>query len=179
MRKLLHKKSVPEDNKTPLDLPNLEQVELSSGRNFVKDLLKESLSKLDEEELKGHTFTRWELGACWIQHLQDQKKSDKEKKRSPEKAKNEVKVEGLGTSLRSLKNKKNINGSKDDLKPDNLGKTANAINEDVDNVVLPPPGSQLEVNANENEVALRKLITDDAFTRLKESETGLHCKVVS
>lgn len=109
----------------------------------------------------------------------DQKKSDKEKKLSAEKTKNEVKVEGLGTSLRSLKNKKNINGSKDDLQPDNLRKTANAINEEVDNVVLPSPESQLEVNANENEVALRRLITDDAFTRLKESETGLHCKVVS
>lgn len=177
MRKLLHKKSVPEDNKTLLDLQNLNHVELSSDREFVKDLLKESLSKLDEEEQKGHTFTRWELGACWIQHLQDQKKSDKEKKLSSEKTKNEVKVEGLGTSLRSLKYKKNIVGSKDNLQPDNLSMTASDVNGEVDNVVLPSPTSQQEVNANENEVELRRLITDDAFTRLKESETGLHCKV--
>uniref|UniRef100_A0A164TYR7 Clu domain-containing protein n=1 Tax=Daucus carota subsp. sativus TaxID=79200 RepID=A0A164TYR7_DAUCS len=176
LRKLLHKKSVPEDNKTLLDLQNLNHVELSSDREFVKDLLKESLSKLDEEEQKGHTFTRWELGACWIQHLQDQKKSDKEKKLSSEKTKNEVKVEGLGTSLRSLKYKKNIVGSKDNLQPDNLSMTASDVNGEVDNVVLPSPASQQEVNANENEVELRRLITDDAFTRLKESETGLHCK---
>lgn len=179
MRKLLHKKSTPEDNKTLLELQNLDHVELSSGLNFVRDLLKDSLGKLDEEEPKGHTFTRWELGACWIQHLQDQKKSEKEKKLSAEKTKNEVKVEGLGTSLRSLKNKKNINGGKDDLQPDNLRMTANAVNGDVDSVVLPYPESQLEVNANENELALRKLMSDDAFTRLKETETGLHCKVVS
>ncbi|KAL8118949.1 protein REDUCED CHLOROPLAST COVERAGE 1-like [Apium graveolens] len=176
LRKLLHKKSTPEDNKTLLDLKNLDHVELNSGCNFVRDLLKDSLSKLDEEEPKGHTFTRWELGACWIQHLQDQKKSEKEKKLSAEKTKNEVKVEGLGTSLRSLKNKRNINGSKDDLQPDNVRMTANAINGDVDSVVLPSPESQLEVNANENELALRKLMTDDAFTRLKETETGLHCE---
>lgn len=158
----------------------MDHAKISSAENFVKNLLKESLSKLDEEELQGHTFLRWELGACWIQHLQDQKKLEKETKLSSEKKKNEVKVEGLGTSLRSIKNKKKkLDGSKDELLPDNLKSTANGNNGEVDNIRLPSPESQLEVNSNENEVALRRLITDDAFTRLKESETGLHSKVVA
>lgn len=162
------------------DLQNLEHNEINFARTFVENIFKESLGKLDEEELQGHTFLRWELGACWIQHLQDQKKMEKEKKLPAEKTKNEVKVEGLGTSLRSIKNKKkNLNGSKDEVLPDNLRLAANGVNGEIDNVMLPFLKPQLEVNANENEVELRMLITDDAFTRLKESETGLHCKVVA
>ncbi|KAK1374002.1 Clu domain-containing protein [Heracleum sosnowskyi] len=179
LRKLLHKRTAPEENKMLPDLQNLEHAKITSAEKFVENLLKESLTKLDEEELQGHTFLRWELGACWIQHLQDQKKleMEKEKKLSAEKTKNEVKVEGLGASLRSIKNKKrNLNGSKDELLPDNLKLTANGKNGEIDNIMLPSPESQLEVNSNENEVALRRLMTDDAFTRLKESETGLHRK---
>ncbi|XP_074326348.1 protein REDUCED CHLOROPLAST COVERAGE 1-like [Apium graveolens] len=177
LRKLLHKRTDPEDNKMLPDLQNLEHAKFSSADKFVENLLKESLSKLDEEILQGHTFLRWELGACWIQHLQDQKKLEKEKKLSIEKTKNEVKVEGLGTSLRSMKNKnKNLNGSKDELLPDNLKLTANGNHGEIDNIMLSSPESRLEVNSSENEVELRRLITDDAFTRLKESETGLHSK---
>lgn len=162
------------------DLQNLEHAKISSAEKFVENLFKESLSKLDEEDLQGHTFLRWELGACWIQHLQDQKKLEKEKKLSAEKTKKEVKVEGLGTSLQSIKNKKkDLNGIKDELLPDNSKLTASGNNGKIDNIMLPYLESQLEVNSNENEVALRRLISDDAFTRLKESETGLHSKVVA
>lgn len=152
-----------------------EYAEINSAQKFVENILKESLSKLDEEELKGHTCLRWELGACWIQHLQDEKKSENVKKLSAEKTKSEVEVEGLGTSLRSIRNKK----KKPNRSKDNLSLTANGINGEIDNIILPSSESQLEVNTNENEVALRRLITDDAFTRLKESGTGLHCKVVA
>ncbi|GMH19117.1 hypothetical protein Nepgr_020958 [Nepenthes gracilis] len=61
---------------------------------------------LQEEKVEADNFVRWELGACWLQHLQDQKNSEKDKKPSIEKAKSEMRVQGLGTSLRSLKNKK-------------------------------------------------------------------------
>ncbi|GJZ65556.1 hypothetical protein Tco_0622252 [Tanacetum coccineum] len=72
-----------------------------------------------------------ELGACWIQHLQVQKKIKKEKKVSTEKGKNELKAEGLGTPLRSLKNKKK------DLEGNNTGsKAVDAVNGEVENFVL-------------------------------------------
>lgn len=176
---LLHKRTAPEDNKTLSNSQNFESEELSSSRDFVKKLLKESLHKLQEEEAEGHIFTRWELGACWIQHLQDQNKTEKDKKLSGEKTKNVMKVEGLGTPLRSLKNKKkNVDGTKGELQSKNLKSIANGVNGEVGSIMLPLAESQLETNANENELALRRLLTDAAFTRLKESETGLHCKVV-
>ncbi|KAJ0831155.1 putative tetratricopeptide-like helical domain superfamily, CLU central domain-containing protein [Helianthus annuus] len=44
----------------------------------------------------------------------------------------------------------------------------------LENSVLDFAESQLEANATENEAALKKLLSDAAFTRLKESDTGLH-----
>ncbi|GJT00561.1 protein TSS [Tanacetum coccineum] len=83
--------------------------------------------------------------------------------------KNELKVEGLGTPLRSLKNKKK------DSEGNNMeSKADDAVNGEVENYVLNLAESQLEASATENESALKKLLSDAAFTRLKESETGLH-----
>ncbi|CAI9292085.1 unnamed protein product [Lactuca saligna] len=158
LRLLLHKK-------TSSILPNLkrsEGQELVTSRVLVEKLLKESLMKLQEECVECDKFTRWELGACWIQHLQDQQKTEKDKKASTEK----VKVEGLGTSLRSLKNKKkDLEGST---------KVVDVVNGEVENSVL--EFAVESPNSDENEKALKKLLSDAAFTRLKESETGLHCK---
>ncbi|KAI3711468.1 hypothetical protein L2E82_41577 [Cichorium intybus] len=164
LRLLLHKR-------TNSILPNLkksESEELGTCRVLVEKLLKESLMKLEEESVEADKFTRWELGACWIQHLQDQKKTEKDKKASNEKVKNEVKVEGLGTTLRSLKNKKKeLEGST---------KAVDVVNGDVENSVLDFTESQLQANSTENENALKNMLSDAAFTRLKDSETGLHCK---
>lgn len=170
---LLHKKSASQQNNVTLQLKTSESEELITSQLFVENLIKESLSKLQEECVSSDAFTRWELGACWIQHLQDQKKTEKDKKASSEKGKNEMKVEGLGTPLRSLKNKKK------DSEGNNMeSKAVDAVNGEVENSLLGFAESQLQVNATENEVALKNLLSDAAFTRLKESETGLHCKVV-
>ncbi|KAA8520744.1 hypothetical protein F0562_014984 [Nyssa sinensis] len=175
LRLLLHKRTASEHNKTAQYSQTLECEELSSARAFVERLLEESLTRLQEEEVTGDVFVRWELGACWIQHLQDQKSTEKDKKPSSEKAKKEMKVEGLGTPLRSLKNnKKNLDGNNTKLQSENS--VADVVNGEVKTAVSPSIESQLETDANENELALRRLLSDAAFTRLKESETGLHRK---
>ncbi|MFS7932088.1 putative clustered mitochondria protein [Helianthus anomalus] len=169
LRLLLHKKTSQHNNV----LPNLKRSgseELSASRGLVQRLIKESLHKLQEECVGTDNFTRWELGACWIQHLQDQKKTEKDKKVSTKKGKNEIKVEGLGTPLRSLKNKKK------DSEGSNIESKVADVNGEVENSVLDFAESQLEANATENEAALKKLLSDAAFTRLKESDTGLHRK---
>ena len=141
--------------------------------------MEKSLAKLQEEEVKGDIFVRWELGANWMQHLQDQKNTEKDKKPSSEKPKKEMKVEGLGTPLRSLKNsKKNSDGSIMKLQSENSKSDAVVNNGEAENVVSPSVQSQLETIANENELVLKRLLSDAAFTRLKESETGLHRKVM-
>ncbi|GKD87796.1 protein TSS, partial [Tanacetum coccineum] len=64
--------------------------------------------------------------------------------------KNELKVEGLGMPLRSLKNKKK------DSEGNNMeSKADDAVNGEVENYVLNLAESQLEASATENESALK------------------------
>lgn len=139
--------------------------------------MQDSLAKLREEERDLDAFVRWELGACWIQHLQDQKKTEKEKKPSNEKTKNEMKVEGLGTPLKSLKNKKKtLDGSTADQQTENIKSATDEVKDEAEKT-LNVTESQLDSGSSENELMLKSMLSDAAFSRLKESETGLHAKV--
>ncbi|XP_022770584.1 protein TSS isoform X2 [Durio zibethinus] len=169
LRLLLHKTIPSELNKPALPSQILEHEELSSSQVLVERLLEESLAKLEEEELEEKPFVRWELGACWIQHLQDQNNTEKDKKPSGEKPKNEMKVEGLGTPLRSLKNKKNSDGNM-------VSGNSNSHPDAVENVTAASIESQLETSSRDDELVLKRKLSEEAFARLKESETGLHCK---
>ncbi|KAF4384572.1 hypothetical protein F8388_003879 [Cannabis sativa] len=172
LRLLLHRTPASEHNKPTSDSQTWDLEELSASRAFVEKLLEESLAKLEQEDVKLDQFVRWELGACWIQHLQDQKNADKDKKPSTEKARNEMKVEGLGTPLRSLRNKKKVDGSNVKMqleKPD-------GITAEAEGATSPSIEFNVEISGKENELALKRLLSDEAFIRLKESDTGLHCK---
>lgn len=176
MRLLLHNTQASEHYKLGSDFQTLEHQELSVSCGFVEKLLEDSLVKLEQEGIISDQFVRWELGACWIQHLQDQKNTDKDKKPSSEKARNDMKVEGLGTPLRSLKNKKKIEGNNVKFQPENLWSPADGTTVEAETATS--PSVEVETTAKENELALKKLLSDAAFARLKESETGLHCKVI-
>ncbi|XP_051146563.1 protein REDUCED CHLOROPLAST COVERAGE 1 [Andrographis paniculata] len=179
LRMLLHENATPEQNKLILQSHTSDCEELDSSCLFVERLLEDSLTKLQEEESRNDAFVRWELGACWIQHLQDQKKTEKEKKPSNEKTKNQMKVEGLGTPLKSLKNrKKNSNGGTTDLQPENFKSVADEVKDEAKIAMADMVGSQPDTSAGENEQTLKTLLSDDAFARLKESDTGLHAKSV-
>ncbi|KAL4326045.1 hypothetical protein GQ457_11G001660 [Hibiscus cannabinus] len=167
LRFLLHKTIPSELNMPALPSQVLEHEELNSSQVSIERLLEESLAKLEEEELEEKPFVRWELGACWIQYLQDQN-TQKDKKSSGEKPKNEMKLGGLGTPLRSLKNKKKSDG---DIGSGN----SNSHPDAVENVTTASIESQLETSSRDEPVLKRKL-SEEAFTRLKESETGLHLK---
>lgn len=149
-----------------------ESEEISSSRESVKRILEESLIKLEEQNIEGDSFIRWELGACWIQHLQDLKKSEKEKKAHTMKTKDEIKVEGLGIHLKSLKNRKQNNLQSESFKP-----VADSVDGRSEKDIFPSEDSQRETDANRNQLMLKSLLSDDGFTRLKESKTGLHLKV--
>ncbi|TYH38821.1 hypothetical protein ES332_D12G136400v1 [Gossypium tomentosum] len=169
LRLLLHKTKPSEPNKPASPSKILEHEEPSSSQISVEGLLEESIAKLEEEELKQEPFVRWELGACWIQHLQDQKNTEKDKKPSRERPKNEMKVEGLGTPLRSLKNKKKTDG--------NVGSVnSNSHPGAVEKVTGAPMASTLQTNSRDGELVLKSKLSEEAFARLKESDTGLHCK---
>ncbi|KAL0379395.1 UNVERIFIED_CONTAM: protein TSS [Sesamum angustifolium] len=175
LRLLLHRNTTLEQNKLTLHSRTLEGEEVDSSQAFVERLLEDSLTKLQEEELEKDAFVRWELGACWVQNLQDQKKTEKDKKPSNEKAKNELKVEGLGTPLKSLKNRKK-NSDRADLQPENFKSAAEEVKDDAEKTMANVNGSHIDTGANEAELILKTLLSDAAFARLRESETGLHAK---
>uniref|UniRef100_A0A0D3GQ78 Clu domain-containing protein n=1 Tax=Oryza barthii TaxID=65489 RepID=A0A0D3GQ78_9ORYZ len=186
LRMLLNDANSTGEKKT-LNLPqNNKQEELIAAHSFVENLLKESLQKLEEEESEKQSFMRWELGACWVQHLQDQKNSDKDKKQGGEKEKKKVvdksaketKIEGLGKPLKALKHSKNNVDVAD--KGSSLGEKSMCDGtSSAESQKFKPSAVQLpqgESNASENESLLKDLLSDSAFTRLKDSETGLHQK---
>lgn len=177
LRLLLHENATHEQNKVTQSR-TLECEELDSSQAFVERLLEDSLAKLREEENDKDAFVRWELGACWIQHLQDQKKTEKEKKHSNDKPKNEMKVEGLGTPLKSLKNrKKTLDGSTTDLQTENIISAVDEVKNEAEETISTTE-SQLDIGASEDELMIKTLLSDAAFTRLEESDTGLHAKVM-
>ncbi|XP_043706230.1 protein TSS-like [Telopea speciosissima] len=175
LRLLLHK-SPSEHNRTSRS-QNLECEDLISAQSFVKRVLEESLAKLQEEEVERDIFVRWELGACWIQHLQDQNNAEKDKKPSSEKAKSEAKVKGLGKPLKLLKNHKNKSDERKQKVQSEDGKSpAEGSSTEAEDAQLASAESNVESKANENELVLKGMLSGSAFTRLKESATGLHRK---
>ncbi|KAG5141946.1 hypothetical protein JHK82_017641 [Glycine max] len=173
LRLLLHNTTPPENNKPMSQIQTFESEEFGASHAFLEKLIKESLAKLEEEEPGIDYFVRWELGACWIQHLQDQNNTEKDKKLSLEKAKNEMKVEGLGKPLKALKNYK----KKSDSSNTNSATEYSKFNREAESPPFPSIESQLETTEAENELVLKRILSEEAFTRLKESGTGLHCKV--
>uniref|UniRef100_A0A1J3E4E3 Clustered mitochondria protein n=1 Tax=Noccaea caerulescens TaxID=107243 RepID=A0A1J3E4E3_NOCCA len=174
LRFLLHKSS-PEQNKKS---PQQQDDELTSSREFVSKMLEESLVKLEEEETDRDSVMRWELGACWIQHLQDQKNTEKDKKQTNDKSKNELKVEGLGKPLKSLNSsKKKTDVSSPKTPQTEVSSQVDAASSEADNAPTAASlQSDAEKNAQENVLVLKNLLSDAAFARLKESDTGLHHK---
>jgi len=145
-----------------------------STQSLVRKVLEESLQNLKEETTRPRKSIRWELGACWVQHLQNQATGKSEPKKAEE-AKIEPAVKGLGKQgglLKELKKKIDNKNSKvelgKDISPSNNG---NDINKQE------ATKQELERQGEEKETIWRKLLSDAAFTRLKESKTDLHLKV--
>ena len=182
---LLHQNPSSEQKKTLNHNLSSKHEELIAAQAFVEKLLKDSLARLEKEETDDNIFMRWELGACWIQHLQDQKNAekdkkhagDKDKKQTVEKSRNETKVEGLGKPLKILKNPKKKLDSEESSSSLDIKTSDTVIDGENQNVKPSPTEYKGETRATENQCLLKDLLSDSAFTRLKESETGLHLKV--
>lgn len=167
LRMLLHKKVDLEANKL---LGKTQSDELRTAQVFVHGVLEKSLSNLGIEDVKNETLMRWELGACWMQHLQEQKTAEKDKKQTLEKNKSKSTVEGLGKPLKFLKSLQKKSEEKQ-----SVGNNENA--RESENSTSSTVQSGGENKASDCNLALEKLLSDSAFARLKQSETGLHAKV--
>ncbi|KAJ4718452.1 Tetratricopeptide repeat (TPR)-like superfamily protein [Melia azedarach] len=142
-------------------------------RPLVRRVIKQSLTKLEGEPTASERSIRWELGSCWVQHLQKQETPmDENSGSSGDDNEAEHAVKGLGKQFKFLK--------KRDNKPNSVG----SINEnnEVDNE---PWSMNLGTNVRQesngelkSEMGLKKLISEEAFLCLKETGTGLHSKTV-
>ncbi|KAJ6698684.1 EUKARYOTIC TRANSLATION INITIATION FACTOR 3 SUBUNIT EIF-3 [Salix purpurea] len=174
LRMLLHKSSTPQSSSTLQRQHGGDPEILQSARSLVRKVLEDSLLKLQEESRKCTKSIRWELGACWVQHLQNQAAGKTEAKKTEE-TNPESAVKGLGKQgalLREIKKKTDIRTGKTEE-----GKDVYAGN-NLDMSKKPDSTNQkeLEKKHEEMEVIWKKLLPEAAYLRLRESETGLHLK---
>ncbi|KAH7297515.1 hypothetical protein KP509_26G072500 [Ceratopteris richardii] len=169
LRTLLHQKELRHTNchTDPRGTQDFEGSELS--KHLVHSVLKESLSDLMQEGQHADKSLRWELGACWVQHLQTQVAAQNAK---VEGVKDKASDSGLTRSGPSRKQK----DAKQDLSVVRDGQL-NTVSEtcQVDVSTTVPEGNETQA-LNPKDCELEGLLSGTAFNRLKDTETGLHCK---
>lgn len=161
MRLLLHKsgaESLEGNYLTSLSNSN----DLDASKYLVRNVVQECMEKIKEESSVSKRSIRWELGSCWMQHLQKQETSTDISSNNKDGNDIEQAVKGLGKQFKLLK--------KREKKPSNLDGADGNVNVGTDKV---EPNDDELISSNE----LEKLISKEAFLRLKESGNGLHMKV--
>ncbi|KAJ4880458.1 Tetratricopeptide repeat (TPR)-like superfamily protein [Raphanus sativus] len=171
LRTLLHKSSTPSN--VAQKSPNADSEQIHVAKSLVRKVFEDSLQKLETEPSRITKPIRWELGACWVQHLQNEASSKSESKNT-EDAKPEPAVKGLGKQgalLKEIKRKIDVKANKTEQ-----GKDALASTVDNDNKSEADDQKELEKQNQEMEKMWKELVTEAAYQRLKESETGFHLK---
>ncbi|XP_047340599.1 protein REDUCED CHLOROPLAST COVERAGE 3 [Impatiens glandulifera] len=163
LRILLHG---PHNDELPGEVVRAQsnQSDLEISRSVVRQVITDSLMKLNDMSTVPEIPIRWELGSCWVQHLQKQETSTD---KSPKSSDDELNVKGLGKQFKKLKKRGKKSSIVND-KNDNDEDDSRSINID--------DGSSFNNCASESVEELKNIISDEAFLRLKESGTGLHLK---
>ncbi|KAG6734003.1 hypothetical protein I3843_01G241800 [Carya illinoinensis] len=146
---------------------------LETSRCLVRRVIKESLKMLKEKPIDSERSIRWELGSCWMQHLQKKETLSEKSSIGPDDVNAaEHAVKGLGKQFKFLKRREKKQSTvsctwdkeENDSRPGNL---------------------HVETDSGElcngelcSTAGLDKLLSEDAFLRLKETGTGFHLKSV-
>ena len=119
------------------------------------------MKSLEKSAEVSENSIRWELGSSWMQHLQkkDTSTNNESSQNDSEGVAEEISVKGLGKQFEPLKKIK---------KKDSVGQNPSVETLDEKSRTSEP---------NE-EVELQKILPEEAFSRLKDSGTGLHSKVL-
>ncbi|GKV45461.1 hypothetical protein SLEP1_g52537 [Rubroshorea leprosula] len=144
--------------------------DLGAHKCLVRRVIEKSIAELQEKTPNVERSIRWELGSCWVQHLQKQETpTDTNSKVPKNDSETEHTVKGLGHQFKFLKkrDKKLSNDtSKNDKEEKDTGPGSMNLTADV--------GEQSSEYSIDME--LKNLISEEAFLRLKETGTGLHLK---
>ncbi|KAH6759835.1 Tetratricopeptide repeat superfamily protein [Perilla frutescens var. frutescens] len=143
--------------------------DVEASRCLVQKVIKDSLTYLDDDPAVAESCIRWELGSCWVQHLQKQETpADNNSESHNDGNKVEPVVKGLGKQFKLLKTREK--------------KIPSAIGKDEEQNAG-PSNINMEDNAEDRKLCasdceLLKNVPEDAFVRLKDTGTGLHAKSV-
>ncbi|CAN4100184.1 unnamed protein product [Withania somnifera] len=150
-------------------LPPSDLDDRTNSMSLVHKIIKDGLSKLNGIDDKSKGSIRWELGSCWVQHLQKQETPVEDAAGNDGKA--EPIVKGLGKQFKMLK--------KREQRPGNISSLGENEADDV-TASNPNTESGLTTLSNGNtkhEAEWRRFISREAYLRLTESGTDLHLKV--
>ncbi|KAL8230404.1 hypothetical protein R6Q57_000182 [Mikania cordata] len=145
--------------------PRSDQGDFESLRCLVRQVIKESLNNLEKSTDPVNSI-RWELGSCWVQHLQKKEAPTGDNTEKPNDDKAETVVKGLGKQfkmLKKLEKKQSDADCSDDTEESNSGQENTTV-------------GGLDTQESNFDSELKKFIPEEAFLRLKESGTGLHLK---
>ncbi|XP_031130880.1 protein TSS isoform X2 [Ipomoea triloba] len=139
---------------------------------LIREVTKDSLKKLQEKPPALKSSFRWELGSCWVQHLQKQETTKNSPKKVENDGKDELVIKGLGKQFKMLKKRerKSGNGNVTDV---NEAMNDSASSPNMECILAEQPNDESSSKAE-----LRKYISEEAYLRLKESGAGLHLKPV-
>lgn len=167
MRVLLQKSTAETSGGGQSDLDSSE-----TSSYLVRKVIKESLRKLEDETEISERCIRWELGSCWVQHLQKKEtQTDNNSKGSKDDKEAEPAIKGLGKQFMSLKKReKKSDGESTTNDREESDSCSNSLQTGLD--------KEEQINAElSSEAELKKVVSEDAYLRLKESGTDLHLKV--
>ncbi|CAI9113954.1 OLC1v1037516C1 [Oldenlandia corymbosa var. corymbosa] len=172
LRVLLHK-SITSEPSGAGQSPNPDNGNLDQSKLLVETVVKDSLINLEKEAVS-HRSIRWELGSCWVQHLQKQETSaDDGSKKDQEGNKNEPVVKGLGKQFKMLKKRERKSDNSSTME-DHEENSCTVSGSNIKSSIAESSSEELDEGASD----LRNVIPEEAYQRLKESGTGLHLKSV-
>ncbi|OIW15819.1 hypothetical protein TanjilG_04354 [Lupinus angustifolius] len=169
LRQLLHKSGAEQSEGTFSSVSNLDDSDAS--KDLVRKVVEESLEKIKKEPVVSKRSIRWELGLIWLQHLKKQETSTDNKSRNNDGNDDEQSIKGLGNQFKLLKKVKKVSSL-----------DATELIENNDSQLRNGNVCSIKVEENRDDLCnftdLEKLISKEAFLRLKESGTGLHLKTL-
>ncbi|KAJ8773911.1 hypothetical protein K2173_009342 [Erythroxylum novogranatense] len=170
LRVLLHNSYDTESSGVQSSISNLDDLEES--RLLVQQVTQDSLTKLEESPSSSERSVRWELGSCWLQHLQKgETQTDSSSKSFESENDTEHAVKGLGKEFKYLK--------KRGKKPKGSYSHDDKDNETIlGNESMGTDGGHIGSEETSCGDELKNLISEDAYLRLKETGTDLHIKSI-
>ncbi|KAI6689904.1 hypothetical protein NL676_026732 [Syzygium grande] len=140
---------------------------LGISDHLVRKITEQSLTEL-EEPIHSERSIRWELGSCWIQHLQKKEAPSENLSKNPDNNnEDEEAVKGLGKQFKLLKKRE---------RKQTIMTTSSGLGENDSSPSADSSSVAQTHDESTSEAELRKLITEEAFVRLEETGTGLHLK---